>query len=237
MIRIGLLGATGRMGQWVQKLIETEFGQKAQLAARAGQNDPLEPLLDTDVVIDFSLPVAMRALAAKSMTRKTGLPAFVVGSTGWKLEERHDLEELSKHTPVLMSSNYSTGVMALLEVLRQAAPMLEKIGYTPVLVETHHRHKKDAPSGTALSLQRAISPTGPGNVQTHCIRAGEIIGDHEVTFYGPGDHLTLGHFAQDRSIFARGAIDAALWLADKRGQPSMTGKIIGIETFFKERYL
>jgi 4-hydroxy-tetrahydrodipicolinate reductase len=121
--------------------------------------------------------------------------------------------------------------MALLHFLKSASPLLEKLGYTPVVTETHHKHKKDMPSGTAISIQRAIAPAGPGNVQTHSVRAGEIIGDHEVTFYGPGDHLTFGHFAQDRSIFARGAIDCALWLSSKKGQ---TG-LFSIEDFFKTK--
>jgi 4-hydroxy-tetrahydrodipicolinate reductase len=140
-----------------------------------------------------------------------------------------------------MSSNFSTGVQALLAVLRAHAPLLEKLGYAPVIVETHHRHKKDAPSGTALSLQRAISPAGPGNLQTHAVRAGEVVGDHEVIFYGPGDHLTFGHFAQDRSVFARGAIEAALWLASRSARldaPPVSGSspILGMEQFFQERY-
>jgi 4-hydroxy-tetrahydrodipicolinate reductase len=121
-------------------------------------------------------------------------------------------------------------VLALTEILRSAAPLLDRLGYQPVIVDTHHKHKKDSPSGTALSLQRAIAPAGPGNVQTHSIRQGEVIGDHEVTFYGAADHLTFGHFAQDRSIFARGAIQCALWLSSQRG--SMTG-FIGIENYFK----
>jgi 4-hydroxy-tetrahydrodipicolinate reductase len=232
VIRVGLLGSTGRMGKWVIELLDTEFKTKAQLCAQAGKDESLPPLLDADVVIDFSSTEAMLALAELALKSSGKLPAFVVGSTGWKIDERRKLEELPKKTPVLISSNFSTGVLALIDILKQASPILEKLGYTPVVVETHHRHKKDAPSGTALSLQRAIAPAGPGNVQTHAVRAGEVIGDHEVTFYGLGDHLTVGHFAQDRSIFARGAIDVALWLANKRG--SAFSGFIGIEKYFED---
>ena len=232
MIRVGLLGASGRMGLWVSKLLQTEFAAKAQLAANPARGEALDSLLSTDVVIDFSQPAAMLALAEAALKHTGPLPAFVVGSTGWKIDERHKLEELAKNTPVLMASNFSTGVLALLDILKQASPLLEKLGYTPVITEAHHKHKKDAPSGTAISIQRAIAPAGPGNVQVHSVRAGEVIGDHEVTFYGPGDHITIGHFAQDRSIFARGAIDVALWLAGRRGNAA--AGLIGIDKYFEE---
>lgn len=231
MIRVGLLGANGRMGGWVTRLMASEFASRAQLIAAAGRNDRLEPLLDADVVIDFSLPEAMGALVELALGRGGELPAFVVGSTGWKAPERAALERLAARTPVLAASNFSTGVLALLDILKSASPLLAKLGYAPVVVETHHRHKKDAPSGTAISIQRAISPENPAGVQAHSVRAGEIIGDHEATFYGPGDHLTFGHFAQDRSIFARGAIETALWLSTQRGR---TGAILGMEQYFEE---
>lgn len=233
MIQIGLLGAKGRMGEWVSKLLAGDYAKKAKLAASPTRGQPLASLIATDVVIDFSSPAAMLELAQTALKHTGPLPAFVVGSTGWKLEERKALEELAKKTPVLMASNFSTGVLALIDVLKQASPLLEKLGYTPVIRETHHKHKKDSPSGTALSLQRSISPAGPGNVQTFSVRAGEIIGDHEVTFYGPGDHLKFGHFAQDRSAFARGAVDVALWLASKRGTPAPAA-LMGIEKYFEE---
>jgi 4-hydroxy-tetrahydrodipicolinate reductase len=230
MIQIGVLGAQGRMGKLVCSLIQGEFSAKAGLKTQADRGANLDGLLDCDAVVDFSQPEAMLELAELALKRGPRLPAFVVGSTGWKPEQRARLEALAGKTPVLMSSNFSIGVLALLEILRSAAPLLEKLGYTPSIVETHHKHKKDAPSGTAISLQRAISPSGPGNVQTHSVRSGEIIGDHEVTFHGSADHITLGHFAQDRSIFARGAIEAALWLA---GKPA-TGRITSVDSFFKE---
>lgn len=221
------------MGEWVTKLLGTEYAQKATLVGAPARGQPLDALLTADAIIDFSSPLAMMDLAQVALKHSGALPVFVVGSTGWKLEERRSLEELAKKTPVLMASNFSTGVSALIEVLKLASPLIEKLGYTPVIRETHHKNKKDSPSGTALSLQRSISPAGPGNVQTFSVRAGEIIGDHEVTYYGVGDHLTFGHFAQDRSVFARGAIDVALWLASKRGQ-ALGGSLIGIEKYFEE---
>jgi 4-hydroxy-tetrahydrodipicolinate reductase len=241
--RLGLLGGSGRTGQLVRQVLESEFAGRAELVAAPERGQSFAPLRDCDVVIDFAVPEATGALVAEWLAAPAGsmLPALVVGSTGWKLEDSRRLEELARRTPVLMSANFSTGVQALLAVLRAHAPLLDKLGYSPVIVETHHRHKKDAPSGTALSLQRAISPVGPGKVQTHAVRAGEVVGDHEVTFYGPGDHLTFGHIAQDRSIFARGAIEAALWLAERRAQTAPTpvagtSPVLGMEQFFHERF-
>ncbi len=231
---IGLLGSKGRMGQLVSKLLAEEFTRDATFAAQADRGGAIDSLLGVDVVIDFSTPEAMVALAQNALSASGALPAFVIGSTGWKIDDKRVIEVLAEKTPILMSSNFSTGVLALLSILRQASPLLEKLGYTPVVVETHHKHKKDAPSGTAISIQRAIAPAGPGNIQTHSVRAGEVIGDHEVAFYGSGDHITLGHFAQDRSIFARGAIEAALWLAAKKKSAALKNGLVGIETFFGE---
>jgi 4-hydroxy-tetrahydrodipicolinate reductase len=179
-------------------------------------------------VIDFSSSAAFIRLAELALVSIDPIPAFVVGSTGWKPDELKQIEMLAAKTPVLLSSNFSTGVFALQKILKEASPLLSKLGYSPVLVEAHHQHKKDAPSGTALTLARAIGP----NVPTHSIRAGEVIGDHEVTFYGPGDKLVFAHFAQDRSIFARGALDAAIWIRSKRS--SHPGKILTMENFFSE---
>jgi 4-hydroxy-tetrahydrodipicolinate reductase len=105
------------------------------------------------------------------------------------------------------------------------------MGYTPVLVEGHHRHKKDAPSGTALTLRTCVDAESPSSVQTHAIRAGEIIGDHEVTFHGPSDHLVFGHYAQNRSLFARGALEVVHWLAVLRTQGA-TGRTLTMEDWF-----
>ncbi len=239
-IKLGLLGASGKMGQAVSELIKKEFSEKISLSHSTSQGEPMAPLLDTDVVIDFSTPSAMAELAKQAYVQAGAgkkIPCFVIGSTGWKIDDRREVETLSEKAPMVMSSNFSTGVAALLEVLKFANPLLEKLKYTPVIVESHHRTKKDSPSGTAVSLQRVIAPMGPGNVQTHSVRAGETIGNHEITFHGKYDHITLGHFAQDRAIFARGALEVALWLTQKRAaSPELTGTL-GMDAFFKENYL
>jgi 4-hydroxy-tetrahydrodipicolinate reductase len=223
------------MGKLVVELLGSEFSDHAKLEAQAASGSSWEGLLACDVVIDFSTPEAIAAFskaACAAAAQSKMIPAVVVGSTGWSIEQKREIEEMAKATPCLMSSNFSTGVMVLLDVLKQASPVLAKLGYVPVVHETHHKHKKDAPSGTAISIQRAISPAGPGNVQTLSVRAGEVIGDHEATFYGTADRLVFGHFAQDRTIFARGAIQVGLWLAD-RPRGAQKG-LLGIETYFQE---
>ena len=236
VIQVGLLGARGRMGQWVDQLLHSEFADRALLQAQVNSGDSVEPLLHCDVVIDFSSPNGMAALARATLrhSKKTQkLPAFAVGSTGWTPEDLDPLEKLAKTTPVLVSPNFSTGVLLVAEILKHYAPILRNQGYTPVLVDTHHRHKKDAPSGTALFLQRVTHPERPESVQTLSVRAGEVVGDHEITFYGPADKITVGHFAQDRSIFARGAIQVGLWLETLRGTSKEYPGLMSIDQYFK----
>ena len=232
--KIGLLGSTGRMGKWVRQLIENQYQQKAELVATPGTDEPFHDLLKSEVVIDFSSPAAVLKFLELTHATRGEPPALIVGSTGWRPEERLQLQSLAARTPVLISSNFSTGVLILNEVLRRASPLLLRMGYEPVIVESHHKHKKDQPSGTAISLQQMISPREPKRVQTHSIRMGETIGDHEVTFYGVADTISISHSAQDRSIFARGALDVALWLAQRRSGPRAIREVIGMERYFED---
>lgn len=233
MIQLGLLGARGRMGQWVQKLVDTEFTSSVHLKASVSRGDALDSLLSCDAIIDFSSAQGMIDLAHLALSQSGKLPAIVSGSTGWGPDDQKVLESLAAKTPVLAASNFSIGVYAVQTILRKYGPFLEKLGYNPVLLETHHRHKKDAPSGTALTLRQAIEPRHPERIQVHSIRAGEVIGDHEAIFYGNADQIVIGHFAQDRSIFARGAIEVALWLVNERKKVSELCGMFGIEDFFK----
>jgi 4-hydroxy-tetrahydrodipicolinate reductase len=230
---LGVLGCEGRMGKRVIELAASEFASQAELKALVGRAHSTEVLLDCDVVIDFSNPEAVMNLSSKITIAKKG-PALIVASTGWKLDQRKILEDAAQIVPVVMSSNFSLGVLAFLEILKSAAPLLDSLGYLPVITETHHRHKKDSPSGTALSIQRVISPSGPGGVQTHSVRAGEVIGDHQVSYYGTSDILRFEHTAANRDIFARGAIQAALWLARKRQADSYFHGMIPVDVFFSD---
>lgn len=235
-ISIGILGSSGRMGTVVQNLLKSEFEKQFTVLAQVDHGDSLDPLLNCNVVIDFSLPEGGVAFAQKAIQTGKCNP-WVIASTGWSNDQRKWLESYAEKGPVLMASNFSLGVLAFSEILRLAAPLLDRLGYQPAIVEAHHKHKKDAPSGTAKSLQRIISPEGPGNVPTYSIRAGEVIGDHEVGFYGSSDRIVLKHEASDRAIFARGAILAAEWLVKKfQSKKTLTG-MQSLETFFRETYV
>ena len=233
-LRVGLLGGSGRMGLWVRKVLQKpEYTGRAVLFASPSRHESLEPLLECDVVIDFSSPEAMESLARlalQSPRQPSALPAFIVGSTGWG-PNRDLLDGLASRAWVLASSNFSIGVLAFLRVLEDTSTLLKKLGYTPVISESHHRHKKDAPSGTAKMMQARIEAEHPETIQTHSIRAGEVIGKHTATFYGTADEISLTHEALDRSLFARGAVDLALWLAQERLTGTHTGQLVPPENF------
>jgi 4-hydroxy-tetrahydrodipicolinate reductase len=235
MISVGLIGCDGRMGKRVVALMASEFQKRAELKALIDQNSSPGNQMGCAVVIDFSTPEAGANLASRISAARSG-PALVIASTGWTADQRKQLEEASQFVPVLMSSNFSLGVMALHEIIKISAPLLDSLGYKPVITETHHHHKKDAPSGTAFALQRTIQQTlgSSSDIQTHSIRAGEIVGDHQISFFGSSDWIRIEHSAMDRDIFARGAIEAALWLAERRGKEPAFHGLIPTEVFFSD---
>lgn len=230
---VGLYGASGKMGIAITELITREYAPSAQLVAAVTSSDPIESLADAAVILDFSLPQGTRQLLDWLGSVDGQPPTLVCGTTGLDDEARRNLDSLSRRTRVLQSNNFSAGVAALGAIMEQAAPMLRRLGYTPVLTETHHRSKKDAPSGTAKTLREVLEPQFPDGLAVHSIRAGEVIGKHDVTFYGRDDEIVIGHDAKDRRLFARGAIEAAIWLCQ---QPARHGRFT-MQSYFRERYL
>lgn len=232
LVSIGLLGANGRMGRTLQGLLTSTYASRAEHKASGGRSGGFDPLLSCDAIIDFSSPEALVQLCQQ----KQPLPPIITGSTGFTEEQWKIVEDTATKNTILFSANFSIGVYFLKNILRTASANLARAGYHPVMVETHHVHKLDAPSGTAKALSEAISPMRPESIEIHSVRAGEVIGDHEVTFYGPADKITISHSAQDRSIFARGAIDVALWLAGPQKATISTGRVLGLDDYFNERY-
>lgn len=226
-ISVGLLGSSGKMGQQVASLITGEFSERFGLAAQVSSKSPVAPLLKTDVVIDFSRPAGVLKFL-DAVPKAGALPALVIGSTGWTPKELSKLTEYARRAPVLMSANFSKGVGALRYVLEQNAPLFDRLGFTPVIVETHHRHKKDAPSGTAIWLSETISKKTGKRPDIQSVRAGDVVGDHEITYYGVQESVKFAHYAIDRTIFARGALDVAGWLLTQK-----TPKLYSMEDFFK----
>lgn len=207
----------GRMGQGVAAEILERRWTVLGLVARhhPGSLDDLPwfPGLDAlastaglpDVLIDFTLPAG--AVAAARWCADHRVP-LVSGTTGLDATQQAALDQAARKIPVLQAPNFSRGVNALGLLLEYARDLLPGAGQVELL-DVHHVHKKDAPSGTALALAQALAP-----LETHIEsrREGDVVGDHTVTFHLPGETLTLAHHAADRRIFALGAVEAAAWL-------------------------
>jgi len=182
------------------------------------------------VVIDFSAPDATATFAHLAAESHTPL---VVGTTGLGAEEETALKDAARHSALLHAANFSLGIHLLGRLVREAASRLDE-DFDIEILEMHHRYKRDAPSGTALALGHAAAqgrelphataeeaaahpdrggPRKPGSIGFSVLRGGDVAGEHSVIFAGPQERLELTHRATSRSIFARGAVRAALWLA------------------------
>lgn len=224
-IRILLHGATGRMGQSVLRLAAGQPGYQVvgAVAHRVSQRvidgipqfsaSELHGTPPFDVAIDFSLPGAFGGILATCLEHGAGL---VSGTTGLGESDVAAMTAAASRIPIIWSSNFSLGVAVLASLVERAARALP--GWDCDIIEAHHAGKRDAPSGTALTLGDAIASTG-ATPRYASIRAGDIVGDHTVQFATDGERLELIHRASNRDIFARGALHAAGWLAHR--QPSL----------------
>ena len=225
--RMRLVGAVERPGHdW----IGADLGQ-AMGGAATGLNvtdDPLEAFASAQAVIDFTAPDATVAFAALAAQARA---VHVIGTTGLDAGHLARLKAAARHAVIVRAGNMSLGVNLLAVLVEQAARALEAGDFDIEVLEMHHRHKVDAPSGTALLLGEAAARgrqialkdksvrvrdghTGAreeGTIGFATLRGGSIVGDHSVILAGPGERITLSHHAEDRSIFARGAVKAALW--------------------------
>ncbi len=251
-IRVGIVGVAGRMGAQLVKAIHdtpalrlaAAIDQPGGLAIGkdAGSLAGLPPcgvsvggdlhaaLAGIDVVIDFSRADAVAATA--EACGASGV-ALMVGTTGLDIPTLARLEAAASRVPVLVSANTSLALNVLLDLVERAANALP-VSYDIEIFEAHHRHKVDAPSGTALALGAAAAagrgeqlPRHPnltgsqpgarasGGIGFSVVRGGDVVGEHDVRFLGAGEQLRLTHVATDRAIFARGAVAAAAWLVGR----------------------
>ncbi len=214
--RILIHGVSGRMGQAVLRLAAAHADlsvvaavSRAQPAQRIVEgvahfaSQELHGLPEFDVAIDFSLPQGFSAILALCSERGA---ALVSGTTGLDAAQHQQLQQAATRIPVLWAANFSLGVAVLGELVERAARALP--GWDCDIVESHHVHKKDAPSGTALALG-AAAELGGAAPSYASLRAGDIVGEHFVQFTGLGERIELNHRATDRDIFARGALHAA----------------------------
>ena len=235
-IRIAIAGALGRMGQAIAAVVEAR--DDVVLTARFDRPDVTGPglvsrdeaLAACDVVIDFTTPAASVALAQRCAAR--GGPALVIGATGISDEDGALIDACAAQIPIVRARNFSLGVNMLMSLVTQAAKALAASDYDIEVFEAHHRRKVDSPSGTALMLGEAAAegrgvnlndvadrgrngPRTTGDIGFSVMRGGDIIGEHSVIFAAQDEILTLSHSARDRGLFARGAVQAALWVGSK----------------------
>lgn len=223
-LRLLIHGASGRMGQALRRLLAADprFALAAAFAAQArpaegiGDAARLEQAPEFDLAVDFSLPQGFDAVLALCVER--GRP-LVSGTTGLSAAQQQALVAAGSRIPVLWAANFSLGVAVLTELVRRASAALQ--GWDRDIVEIHHVHKKDAPSGTALALGAAMAGLGAAP-RYASLRAGDVIGEHSVLFTGLGERLELIHRASDRDVFARGALEAAALLS---GRPPGTYRL------------
>ena len=255
IVRLGVVGAAGKMGRTLVSMIQEaegltlvaaveqpgvpHVGRDAGEVAGIGNagvaiNDDLVSVMDgVDVLIDFTLAEATLANLAAC---RSGGTAMVIGTTGLSAGQQQALQEAAGEIPIVHSGNFSLGINAALQLVEMAARIFGD-GADVEIVEAHHRHKVDAPSGTALMLGERVAQAldrdldlvsvhgRQGQTQArqretigfHAIRGGEIVGEHRVMFIAGGERLEIAHAAQSRANFAEGALRAATWVA---GQPA-----------------
>ena len=211
-VRVALVGAAGRMGKTIVDLASND--PKIDIVSQCDLGDAIEPAMKkSDVTIDFSHPDAIEEICRVALQYRQPL---VIGATGHSAEQRSVIEEAAESLPVVFASNFSVGVNALFALTKRAADIFGD-EFRAEIVETHHRMKKDAPSGSAKTLAEILTKAQniTDQVPIQSIREGDVVGEHTVIFSGPGERLELTHRASSREIFARGALRAAQWIIDK----------------------
>jgi 4-hydroxy-tetrahydrodipicolinate reductase len=219
--RLGIIGANGRMGRAVESAAAERFAVSARITL---DNPDYESLRDCDVVIDFSAGDAL----LNALPHLTDGTALVSGTTGLSASQEKTVSAASARLPILRSGNFSLGIAVLMSLARQATATLGT-GWDVEILEMHHKHKIDAPSGTALMLGEAaaegrsvsltdvaahdrIGQRRDGDIGFAVLRGGGVYGMHEVRIVSEAEMITLGHQALNRDVFAHGALSAAEWL-------------------------
>ncbi len=228
-MKILVTGISGRMGQAVKQAIELNPGAELASTHDVGQ-DIAAAMQPAEIAIDFSFHGFTPALLDTAVAQ--GKP-LVIGTTGHTAEEKAAISAAAKQIPIVFASNYSVGVNTLFWLTRKATAILKD--YDIEIIEMHHHHKLDAPSGTARTLAEVVCDvTGldydkdvmhgrngmvgarpQAQIGMHSMRGGDVVGDHTVMYATDGERVELTHKASSRMTFAGGAVRAALWLADK----------------------
>jgi 4-hydroxy-tetrahydrodipicolinate reductase len=197
------------MGRTIVDLAKAD--PNIDIVAQCDLGDSIEPAIENcDVVIDFSHAQAVDEICRTALRHGKSL---VVGTTGHSQRQRRVIEEAARSLPIVFASNFSVGVNVLFWLTRKAAELLGR-DFSPEIIETHHKMKKDAPSGTAKTLAEVLKTAQKiqDEIPIQSIREGDVVGEHTVIFMGPEERLELTHRATSREIFARGALRAAHWI-------------------------
>ena len=256
MIRVAVAGCAGRMGQAVVDAVNGADDMELVCGIDPyGTDGCTYPVYDDvasaiaaeefDVMVDFTQPDVVAG------NIRAALPAgidCVIGTTGLTAEAQKAVDEAAKRIPVVQSGNYSLGVNLLLELVRKAAEVLGP-EYDVEVTEMHHRHKKDAPSGTALMLAKSVAAgrgvgfagkaiygrhgepgeRPSGEIAIHALRGGSVVGDHTVMFAGDVERVELTHRAQSREAFAAGALRSVVWAAGRAPGMYNMRHVLGFE--------
>ena len=255
-MKVAILGGAGRMGRML-----VDCANEAGLNVVAVTEIPGSPLIDTvatgsvlyqetwpvdaNVIIDFTFHTCVRGNLDNAV--KCG-QAYVLGTTGLDADELAAVDAAAKEIPVCFAPNFSLGVNLLLELVRRAASVLDE-SYDAEIVEMHHRHKKDAPSGTALGLAKAVAAgrnvnlddvacygrqgivgeRPAGEIAVHALRGGSVVGDHTVMFAADEERVEITHKASSRAAFAKGALKAGQWLLTQKPGLYNMRHVLGFE--------
>jgi 4-hydroxy-tetrahydrodipicolinate reductase len=265
-IGVAVMGASGRMGRMLIDAVAesdrthliavTERAEHPWIGMDLGEAlgrgrmdvpifaDPLDAIVNAQAVIDFTSPEATLAHATLAAQARA---VHVIGTTGFSDADIAALDAAARHATIIRAGNMSLGVNLLTRLVQQIAASLDN-DFDIEIVERHHRHKVDAPSGTALMLGEAAAagrglslgdvaesgrdgitgPRGENAIGFSAVRGGDIVGEHDVIFAGPGERITVSHIATDRGIFARGALKAALWGQDKPPGHYSMASVLGL---------
>jgi len=222
-VRVLLVGAAGRMGETVRELAQND--PEIQIAALCDLGDPIEPAMrNCDVAIDFSQADSVDEICRAALQHGKSL---VIGTTGHSQQQRKTIEETAHSVPIVLASNFSVGVNVLFWLAQKATELLGS-AFNPEIVETHHKMKKDAPSGTAKTLAELLKAVLNSEIPIQSIREGNVVGEHTVIFAGPEERLELTHRAANRGIFALGALRAAKWIVNKRAGLYSMQNVLGL---------
>jgi len=245
MLSLLITGKSGRMGQALIEASAAEPGTEVTATHDAGEDLDVA-IAGADCVIDFTVHHFTGAVLDAALKHGTHL---VIGTTGHTGEERARIVEAAKSLPIVFAPNYSVGVNTLFWLTRKAAQVLRQDRFDIEVTEMHHRHKIDAPSGTARRLLDIlheetgtsyeadvahgrvgnIGPRKAGEIGMHTLRGGDVVGDHTVIFAADGERVELIHKASSRMTFAAGAVRAALWLQDQPPGLYDMQQVLGLE--------